>query len=370
MKRLIALLLLTVLMVCTAAAAETLPLLKLHQIYLTCADAYVMLAGDTVALVDCGTNTDRQDTPGKLFDYLDAIGIDHIDVYFVSHYHNDHAYNIDELMERYGTDRTVIYGPSRELPEQFLPLPAGHYEQLVDGQQVSFGDFEVLCIGPDTPDRLGLQNRDSQNLLITYGERTFMFTGDYVLESMPERHGAELAKVDVLKFPHHGYQPFCISPETLRLMDPQIILLSSYYPGGVRGYLKQNGVTGEAYDLRSGHIVVTCDGVELEVHTQVTKGDFGVDYQRYPAGYTVSAVPAAAPEEVAEEAPEAQTGVTAVPEVTNTPAPVAVSVRVGALKPTDVPEEAGEVSASDGDGYIGGKPLGDPVVIPARKNRR
>ena len=80
-------------------------LLRLHQINIGSADAYLLTVGDIVILVDCGTNitvpiSDNANNP-PLFSYLEASGIDHVDVHFVTHWHNDHCYNVDRLSALY-----------------------------------------------------------------------------------------------------------------------------------------------------------------------------------------------------------------------------------------------------------------------------
>ncbi len=72
--------------------------MQLHQIALGCADGYLMTDGTTTILVDCGTDTDATTDDRPLWEYLAASGIDHVDLYFVTHYHNDHALNLGRIM--------------------------------------------------------------------------------------------------------------------------------------------------------------------------------------------------------------------------------------------------------------------------------
>ena len=123
---------------------------QIHQMAsMGCTDSYLVTDGETVILVDCGLDTDTSYAHnGPLLEYLEASGIDHVDAHFITHYHNDHCYNLNLLHELYGTDTTIVYGPSDELPSRFQPLKNGHYEQLVDNQELNVCPFDIRCIGP------------------------------------------------------------------------------------------------------------------------------------------------------------------------------------------------------------------------------
>ena len=58
-------------------------LLRLHQIDIGCGDAYLLTVGDYTVLVDCGTDSTLPIAQHvhnyPLFDYLEAVGIDHVD---------------------------------------------------------------------------------------------------------------------------------------------------------------------------------------------------------------------------------------------------------------------------------------------------
>ena len=101
--------------------------MQLHQIDIGIGDAYLLISGKTVILVDCGIDTDATGMNDVLMDYLKKSRINHVDAHFVTHYHNDHCGNMLELNKRYGRKYTVVYGPSRELPERLQPLERGTY---------------------------------------------------------------------------------------------------------------------------------------------------------------------------------------------------------------------------------------------------
>lgn len=283
MKKLTALFLFALLLMTlvSAAYADELPVMQLHQISLGCADGYVMIAGDKVMLVDCGSDSQIKHYPFVQMQYFQDIGLDHVDRYFVTHYHNDHAMNVDVFMEEFATEDTVLYGPSRELPRVFKKPERGRYQQLKDDDAFTFGDFEVTCIGPASADASGFYNNDSLNFIVKYGEISILFTGDYVHDSVITRHADLLGTVDILKFPHHGLMPYAISPDALKLMTDtcKVVLFPANNPSGTLIYLKDNGLgNAQRYSGNDGNVVILTNGKDLEVYTDVTPGAYGLGY--------------------------------------------------------------------------------------------
>lgn len=253
--------------------------LYFHQIDLGCANGDLITVGSTVILVDCGTDTDDEYSSNKgLLEYLAAAGIDHIDYWIVTHYHNDHAINLNILLELYGTDDTVIYGPSSSLPGRFLPLAAGSYIQLKDGDSFSVGDISFLCLGPESAEVTGENNADSLNVRMDYGETSFMITGDYVHDALNVRHPDEIRDIDVLIFPHHGLKPFYISKNIINKMNSSIVLLTARNGAAVREFCNVvNTLHASVYSSsHDGNIVLVSNGICLETYLQAEPGQFPV----------------------------------------------------------------------------------------------
>ncbi|MBR4711892.1 MAG: MBL fold metallo-hydrolase [Clostridia bacterium] len=262
-----------------AEEPERLPEMRLHQICIGCADAYLFKTGDTVMLVDCGQDSGcaNESANEPLLSYLDKCGVDHVDAHIITHWHPDHAVNVDMLSERYGTDATVVYGPSPALPERFSPLPHGEYRQMKDGDRVTVGPFELLCVGPANADVDGEHNQHSLNVLVTYGAHRFLMTGDWVDPSVRTRWEDEIRDVDVLSFPHHGLTPMCISTRTMRTLSPRVILI----PGNMSGETAVKVfVINECsvrfyprfYSNNDGNIQVISDGVTMWTAYRVEGG--------------------------------------------------------------------------------------------------
>ena len=283
---------LLVLCLCAAAGAEAdrLPLMQFHQAAIGSSNCHILIAGDTVILVDGGTDTDVDQTPDVMLAYVAASGIDHIDAHFVTHYHNDHSMQLDDFSRDYGTDATVVYGPSEQLPERFLPLPNGSYRQIVIGDEVDVGPFHVLCVGPREVGADGRINRDSLNLVITYGTIRILITGDYVGGQLREQFRDQTANMDIFVFPHHGLEPFVVGELTLRMLNPSLVLVPGSGRGAVYNYFNSNHMSPVIRSAADGNLVVLSDGVDWQLYEDVAPGAFA-DLDR-----TATAFPA--PEDV------------------------------------------------------------------------
>ena len=267
-------------------------LLRVHQINIGCADAYLVTLGDTVILVDCGTDSTVPIARGvrnyPLFEYLEASGIDHVDYHFVTHWHNDHDYNVNSIGRLYGTENTVVYGNSANLYWELDPLYAGTYKQLIDGDRLTVGDLDIHCISPEWFDKLpGDRNRDSLNFIITYGDVRIMFTGDYIQDSLRKRWPDEIREIDVFSFPHHGIRLHEQSSAVYKILDPRLILIPGNERGTVRSYaIHEAGALHceEAVYLcaRDGNILVSTDGKNIWYATEVEPGTLPLGEQLPP----------------------------------------------------------------------------------------
>ncbi len=272
MRKLLSLLLaLLCLMPGTQARAETdrPEELLVHQIMVGCADAYLLQYGDVSLVIDGGLNDET--TPELVLTYLRAAGVEHLTAYFASHYHLDHVGNMNTILAAVGDGNTLVYGPSETMTKSLLPLGAGRYRQLLDGDVLHYGALTVKCVGPERVEGEGRINKDSLNLLVTLGKRSFLFTGDYVRsKAIIDHHREEVAQVDVFKFPHHGIKNFCVDGWALKIIAPRHILLPGAKTWEVRRFCRQNGLSPEIYDNGDGNVVVRTDGETLEFLTQVT----------------------------------------------------------------------------------------------------
>ncbi len=281
MKRFLSLLTLFLLLTC-GAAAEARPLLEVHQLMLGCADGYLIRLGEVTLLIDGGEANPRK-PEGGVTDYLSRVGVERIDAVIITHWHLDHCMNLNDVLAAYGDEETIVYSPAEGVPDEIFngtvtiaigPLVTGQHRQMRMGDALEFGGMTITCVGPEKLSLGGGCNQDSLNFVLSYGQRKFLFTGDFAASSGIAGQFRDLCtEVDVLKFPHHAIQPFEIGTQALRVARPDYVMV----PGVVNKYKVWNfadnmGVKfpkDHVYTNADGHVVFLTDGAEVfEVRTQ------------------------------------------------------------------------------------------------------
>lgn len=288
MKKLLALLLCLMGWAMPALAEEEKPTLQVHQMMLGCADGYLVRLGDVNILID-GGNANPQKPTDDVVAYLRAAGVDRLDAYIITHWHLDHCMNLNEVLAEFGDEGTIVYSPADRVPEKIFngtvtvtigPMVTGVHQQMKMGDVLEIGGMTITCVGPESLSMNGGCNTDSLNFVLTYGERKILFTGDYASSGSIGRQYSEIcADVDVLKFPHHGIEPFEIGAQALRIVSPEIVLvpgvankykLWNFADDNTVKFLKEN-----VYTNADGHVVVLTDGgAYLEVLTQQDPAEY------------------------------------------------------------------------------------------------
>lgn len=258
----------------SGASAEEDHVLRVHQIYAGCADAYLITCGDIALMIDCGY--DQEHTRVALMDYLQQAGFGTLDACIITHYHFDHVGNVNGVLAAHGDENTRVYGPTETMASEYLPLAAGTYSQMQNNDELALGDIRITCVGPRDLKGKGRVNKDSLNLVLTYGGRSFFFTGDYVRSrEVVEDHRDLIENVDVLKFAHHGITPYCIDPWVVKIVNPEVIMVPGVYGWNVRDLLVKHQMKDvQVVDITMGNIVVETDGESLEVFQNVQPGQF------------------------------------------------------------------------------------------------
>lgn len=275
MKKCISVLLaLLLLVLCGAACGEEAEILQVHQIDVGSADSYLVLCGDTKLMIDCGT--DHVARRIEMMDYIRQAGVDTLDAVIITHYHEDHVGNVQHILEAFGTDNTVVYGPTEEMGYYYRPLVKGVYKQMKNFDEIDIGPLHFTCVGPDTIDGKGGINRDSLNFVMTYGSRRWLFTGDFVRgKSVIRDHEQLVSNIDVFKFPHHGIYPHAVDDWVVKRLKPQYVLVPGVNGWRVRSTMDSTGnKEAQVLDYSKGNVVILSNGESLEVFTKVQPGQF------------------------------------------------------------------------------------------------
>lgn len=177
---------------------------EVHFIDVGQADSALILSAGKSMLIDGGNVGDSN----LVYSYLQKLGVSHLDYVVCTHAHEDHVGGLSGALS-YATVGKV-YSPVTEYStrafENFVKKVEARGKSLTvptPGESFSLGDATVKILGP-------LKVYDETNdtsivLRITYGELSFLFTGD--MESSAEADlidaGIDLRST-VLKVGHHG----------------------------------------------------------------------------------------------------------------------------------------------------------------------
>lgn len=219
-------------------------------------------------LIDAGTNDLVKDLKNR--------GIKTIDIAIATHPHEDHIGGMDEVLENF--DVKSFYAPkvahTTKTYENMLKAVKNEglkIKQIKEGTNIDLGkDTEVQVYSPVKSQYEELNNY-SPVMKISYGQNSFMFTGD--AESLVEKeilNENKDLKADVLKLGHHGSHS-STSEEFLKAVDPSIAIVScakdnkyGHPHKETMSKLKKAGIT--VYEtFRDGDITISSNGKKLDV---------------------------------------------------------------------------------------------------------
>lgn len=236
------------------------------------ADAALISCDNHHMLIDGGNRADSS----RIYSVLQKTGIDHLDIVVGSHAHEDHIGGLPGAYQTASVDLTL--SPVTEYDSKVFNSFKAKAEEQGSGLTVpSVGSTYEL--GSAVVKILGLNGGEDPNntsiiLKVTYGDTSFLFTGDaeYDAEHTVLDSGANLSAT-VLKVGHHGSDTSTCYP-FLRAVSPQYAVISvgagnSYgHPDdGTLSKLRDAGVEVFRTDLQ-GDIFCTSDGKTVHFETQ------------------------------------------------------------------------------------------------------
>lgn len=218
-----------------------------------------------------------------LTSFLQGQGIERIDVLVATHPHADHMGCMARIVQRF--EIGSLYMPL--LPEEQTPTTAA-YEKLLDAasekglvigelhrgaylEASSEADFQVLA--PEKGAEWESVNNYSAVIRLTYGDTSFLFTGDAEKESekLILEHGDDLS-ADVLKCGHHGSKT-STSAKFLKAVNPRWAVIScgagNQYGHPHDGTLeKLEKLDCEVFRTdEDGTVLAVSDGTKIEFET-------------------------------------------------------------------------------------------------------
>lgn len=211
MKKIIAILLLTALLLCgcgapaaTEGPTEPLGELRVHFIDVQQGDSTLVECDGAYMLIDAG-----ESYAGPIVTtYLQNLGVEKLDIVVSTHPHTDHMTGFATVLPEFTLG--TVYQSYRPSEESFYTnfvsiLKEKNITPIVPnvGDSFQLGKATVTVVGPVAQYRSA--NNDSLVLMIEFGNTRFLLAAD--MEQMAENDliasGADL-KADVLRVGHHG----------------------------------------------------------------------------------------------------------------------------------------------------------------------
>ena len=170
-------------------------------------DAIIITQGGRTMMIDGGTRKFRK----RIAKYLADNGLDHMDLYFNTHPHDDHLECVTNMISlgQYFPEKAMTAFPEtyrnslhqkflQKLKEKNIPLVL-----ISDGDEFTLADMSFKVYRwPEGDD----PNELSAVLLLRYGNATMLLTGDLPgagQKWLVQAYGDEI-HADILKIPHHG----------------------------------------------------------------------------------------------------------------------------------------------------------------------
>lgn len=228
---------------------------------------FILPGGETI-VIDAGP----EKTARRTVRYIKSCGVKKIDLLIATHPHEDHIGGMRALLAAFPVGRIWDSGFSygsyiqerfyRDIAKRKIP-----FRKVKRGDRARLGDadLEVLAPARRFTNTRSDANNNSIVLLITYGDISFLMTGDMEREEYASIR--PLPRAAVLKAAHHGSSNGT-GRQLMRDVSPEIVVLS-YEKGNRYGYPHRETVAeirrsgARRFDTADGAVKLYTDGTSL-----------------------------------------------------------------------------------------------------------
>lgn len=186
----------------------------------------LLSAGEACALVDCGGPSDPGDTAATA---LQAMGRSTLDLLVLTHFHDDHAGGVPELMERVSVRAIALPDVDRESPlrqeiEALAREQGTELHYITSTRQVDLDGASLTLYTPVSTG--GDSNEQCVSVLCASGSWEGLITGDMPLEGEAALLAREtLPDLELLVAGHHGSK-YATGELLLKTLTPEIVVIS------------------------------------------------------------------------------------------------------------------------------------------------
>ncbi len=196
-------------------------------------DCSVIRGSDgSVVMIDCGSETYSSFGKNEVIPYLISHDIQKIDALFLTHYHNDHASGITDLIDEGYVKRLIL--PDRSLAHDEKELAGQIHisavkadipiEFVSEGKSLKIGKDHIFTILNPPRNLITSANDGSMIINYKYGKNNILYMGD-AEEKAQYRVSGSLTDCDIIKLAHHGDK--CIMSEKIAgLTDAEFAVIS------------------------------------------------------------------------------------------------------------------------------------------------
>lgn len=232
------------------------------------ADSILIINNGHYMLIDAGNDEDGP----KLVEYFNELGIEKFDYVIGTHPHEDHIGGLDDIIYNFDIEEIILpdaYTTSKTFEDLLTSIEKKEYKITIPEIDKNFNMseclFEVIYTGTGENDL----NEASIILKMTFGNTTYLFTGDTIKE-VEEKILDKDINIDVLKVAHHG-SPYSTSNKFLLKTKPKYAIISvgkynTYNHPSKETLNRLTKFTNEIYRTDElGTIILKSDGNEINI---------------------------------------------------------------------------------------------------------
>lgn len=248
-------------------------IIEVHFIDVGQGDSILIETKDGNMLIDAGENNQGV----TVLSYLEDQKIEKLDFLIGTHPHSDHIGGLDTVIKSLPVDKVImpdVIHTTKTFEDVLDALEEKNLKitKAVVGDQYNLGPASFQIVSPNSSSYDELNNY-SVGIKLSYGDNSFLFTGDAEKLSEDEmlKNGIDLS-CDVLKLGHHG-SAYSSSSDFLDAVNPAYAIISV---GADNQYGHPHEETLQAMKDRNikvyrtdqqGTIVFTSDGKTISVKT-------------------------------------------------------------------------------------------------------